>query len=91
MKATLESTSVLYLLSGRDETGLIPEGAESALVEFKPSGEAERVFYCKSLKPDSSEEQIREHQRELDRLNKSDKTPEYLAQVAGLLKRLSSQ
>ena len=89
MKAGLLSREERYVVEGKDESGLIPEGTTDVLIAYGPRDCVLRVFYSKRYFPTSNRGELRRRQIELDAMN-SRLTILEMGKVVGLLKKLAS-
>lgn len=90
MEANLRGFELRYNISGRDEDGLIPEGATNVLVQYKENGEPYSIFYSKEHVRSSDIDVLKRNQEEIEDMNDRELTPEEVGRVSGLLRKLSN-
>ena len=91
----VKMSSETYRIHGNDETGLIPEGVCSVVVEYNSAGGIESLFYAlpppKDYETNWSEKKAKEYKNSIEEINKKRKTPEEMGKIVGLLKKLVSK
>ncbi|MCX6749415.1 MAG: hypothetical protein NTW17_01570 [Candidatus Pacearchaeota archaeon] len=89
MRTGLLSREERYVVEGKDERGLIPEGTTDVLIEYNQKGRVVRVFYSKRYGLTGNREEIQRQQEELDAMNSRVLSSIEMEKIAGLLKLAS--
>jgi hypothetical protein len=89
MRTGLLSREERYVVEGKDEEGLIPEGTTDVLIEYNQKGRVLRVFYSKRYGLTGNRKEIQRQQEELDAMNSRVLSSIEMEKIAGLLKLAS--
>ena len=88
MRVIKISTHETYLIKGRLQNQLVPEGTTFINVDYDANGKVKIVFYNNT---NSTRKDYKRMAKEIDKMNSREQTQEEKDNVVGLLKKLSSK